>query len=625
MLPPSCHLPNSTLTQHGMYNQGYCPHTPCHTLFGPCSKSLTCCLRDWKTRVISLLCFEKSAQKDVTLVLSCRCQECNKKHASVRGYVYSSLRKKPVFLATVIFNNELITFTNHKGHFVFDLPMVAVPTTRSIMLHEPNHHSLEISISLTEATKNDMFLLMERISTVTDISSFNDSVILRLTPSNVNKNNLIAYLHLPGRALVAKAALNDVYTGAGRILYSFTFGSLCYTTPALYRPIYTDTKNIEFIIFSYASGTFSLLNEDGVDLTLLKNGKAVQLDLVIPTPGSIGIEKEMKKLHLFYFDSIKEWWIDQGRMQAATKRNNQYQTVCSIELNRVPLLWTVALPIRTTCYVRILVNTLTDTHITNIHIKLNQSNLVAGNIAFSYYRELIISSGDQRVNCLAAVCTLGGTLIVTDGHNHNYRPVIPNIRYGLLYGSKECLIFYSNDIIEINSDPVSPYYPTLQYCLEASAQHTLGQFIFNSPSSHSLGLGHKSNHLPLSTTRLSGTTRLHDAPRQCHIKVAVLTCAPETQINLQTKDAKDIISSTVTETINLDLGQNHCDKDYIINPLAACLSYPCEDKLVLFANYSFNGIISIPCVPWTHSSSLLYSIESHSLYTVIIQVCSIPL
>lgn len=137
--PPSCHLPNSSLLK-GIYNRGYCPDTPCHTLFGICSKtSHNCCLRDWLVNTLSLICSENLLHTNVSIVLLCRCQECSKVHTVFSGYVYSSLDQKPLPLAGVVLKYEVVTCTDSKDHFVFEMSVPSDTTSLEIMILEPNH------------------------------------------------------------------------------------------------------------------------------------------------------------------------------------------------------------------------------------------------------------------------------------------------------------------------------------------------------------------------------------------------------------------------------------------------------------------------------------------------------
>ena len=611
-LPLTCHFPNST-SSNDIYNKGVCPQTPCHTLFGDCLKRHGCCLSDWETRAVPLECGEGTTETSVTVIVSCRCQPCNKIHMVVSGLVLSSLQRKPIPLVAVVFNNEVFTFTDKEGHFVFEVSVSDTSTRETILFREPNHRPLEVTFSLTATS--DMIVLMEHISTVTEIRSFNNSNVLLIASSN--PSSIVGFLHLPTCGLLTGPSSTAPYLGSGRVLHSLSSGTPRFTTLALQKPIYKDTRGVEFIIFSLASGTLSILDENGVPLHL-RGGTSMQLDLVVMSETKLD-DKEMSKVHLFEYREAEQRWTDRGQMriQQVSREGDWYHTRSSIKTGHLPSLWTMAIPIRATCYIRLSINQppREGWGLSNIQIHMEQTNGATEQPKLSYYQQLMCSA--SRVHCLRAVCTFGGVLSVSDQHGHPYKPVSPSIKYGLQYGDKGQLMFYCNDKEEINATPTSPYYPSLQQCMNSSDTIS-SQFVFDPPSSllhtkpHPLPFQYQPPGRPMSYST--------EYSRQCYLKVGVLVCALETDILVHASSPGTLNGGfVISETVYHPSGQNECSEDSVLHPLAACLQYPCGHSLLVSAKYYHHGNISVSCIPWTFSPSLV-SVTRTQQHSIIIQV-----
>ena len=505
----------------------------------------------------------------------------------------------------------MTTFTNEQGRFVFEISVSSKDLTKRFVIQEANHQPLEIKIQLTLTTHN-IIAQMEHIATITEVETFNKSLSISLTAPISQQQDITASLDIPSAGFVIFPFML-LYEGPGIILHSLYGGTPQFTTPALQEPIYKDSKGVEFAIFSLASGTLTILSEYGMRLCL-DSGEQIHLYLSISTEFQLQ-EEEIGKLHLFDYVEKEGRWVDRGKIKLGSSvRNGEegwYQNNLDIRLKLLPMLWTVGIPTRVSCYIGVSVNKRNDQgypHRVQLHMKQTGNQLAH---ITSHYQWLTVTTG-KRV-CLRAVCTLGGSLAVRDQHDHPYYPVSPKTQYGLIYGETGQLLFYCNNKEHITSDNTTPFFSSFDECMNTTISD-MSQYLFLPPS-HSI----RPQPIPLTVHATSPPHHgMHS--RKCYVKVGVLSCALETEIHMRVSSRGRLDKGfVVTETLYLPSGRHECNEDNVLQSLAACIQYPCDHNLLITAHYPDRGNQTTPCIPWTFSPSLVHSTHTHS-YAFLIQV-----
>ena len=596
-LPSSCHLPNSSLPV-GLYNHGLCPRTPCHTLSGPCSRTHGCCLDDWEKKNLTLRCTGHVRTMNVTIVTKCRCMPCDKVHTIVRGQVLSSFEGKPVILAAVLYHDEVTTLTDAEGQFVFEIFTSLKDTTTSILFHEANHQPLQVHIPIT-SNNNNINVWMEHVAMVTEVTNLNRSHIVRLIGSG---SQLQAVLNIPSCAFILPP-MSTVYSDAGCILHSLYEGLPDFTSSALREPIYRDSHGAEFAIFSLILGTLSVLSEHGIRLTL-QPGVSLTLSISLTTEMLLEM-KEVEKLHLFTFYDQKNRWVDRGKIVLRKTSNGiplvrgWYTTIIDSKLKSLHPLWAIAQPTRVSCYIRVNItkpNTRGQPH--HVRVYMNQTSHSLGHPTV---HSQLFSVAPGNVICLRAVCKLGGSIQILNHHGHPYVPYLARVDHALLFGGKGRLMFFCNSKEDITSFSSTPFYPSYDGCINATFSNK-GQFIFNPPP--------PSTHPPppppfLSPHSMTSLRHHHSHYRECYIKVGVLACALETTIDVRVSSRSRLDKGLmISDTVSLPTGQDECQEDMILHPLATCIRYPCGHTLTVSAhNPSLDNSPTI-CLPWTFATTL---------------------
>ena len=587
-LPANCKLvsPSSSLT----YNRGRCSMQPCQTTAGTCSQSQSCCFNVHRTTTLPLAC-SSSSDFYVTVITSCRCQPCDK-HQIIRGCVLSSFNKQPLMLASVLIDREVIAVTDNEGRF-----FIEISATRdkelSLVIQEAHHHQLELAIPLSFTFPGNVTVIMEYIAGFTDCSQLQlgFSQPLSLVDSTIQEAfqvvlaasaNVFIYPHS-----------QSLYTGAGQVLDTVYHGFPVFTSHALQQPVYHDSRGAEFAIFSLISGSVSVVSEQGTRLAMRKRSHlTVTITFKKALLNKQREVQDVEKLHLFSFSVEDQRWVDKGKVKVVHMDRNAPLTTIEARLRTLNSLWSIAVPVRVSCHVRVKATSPSSSSSSSqmLWLLISQSLNIMG---LSSTHQQMVTVRPVSVACFQAVCSLGGRM----QPNIQGLPFLlasPGVDYAILFvsGGRE-LLFYCNDKTYITSSGTTPYYPSLRECI-ASNPTSSGYFslLATWPSFPSI----RPALLSLPSASLS-------TGHFCYIKVAVLSCALLTGVTVISLSGEQSVHSNHQLVLNPS-GRDQCREDAVMKQVATCLSYSCGTMLQVSAQQKRTRRKGL-CRPWSIAPSLL--------------------
>lgn len=627
-LPSECKVPGTTNSAHS-YNQGQCSRQPCQTSTGPCSLFWHCCFEVGQVSALPLSCSDSSRSLYGTVIVTCECQPCEKQQAHIQGQVFSSRGpQEPVILAAVLLGNEIVTFTDQRGRFAFDL--MTIEGGVSLLIQEVHHRPVEVDIDLRPSLTPDVVVTMEYVQKVMFVEKMqlgwvmaapDDAEVSESAGINVSISMSPHSLMTPGSY--------EEYTGSGHILHSLYHMDLRpdFTSAALQSMIYHDSKNVHFSIQSHVMGSIRAMGETG-KLIQLKPGHKLTVKVAIRFDVTVK-ESEVEGLHMFSYSDEGVRWIDHGRVMISSIQRQDYRTWVTLQnsLREVNTLWAVGFPSRVSCYIKSKVShLLTKQPQVGISLQLEQSMMNLDRPSF-YFASARTIPGEGV--CLKAVCELGGMIYISDtavGKEVYKMAVSPSTEHAVIMGDQDEVLFYNVDRNGVSEGPATPYYPSEEECMAGGDGEVTGSFDFFINTSLSQHIPVPPVLTPVAAAREgedhhSGSST--DSAGHCYIKVSVYNCADYTDIQVLSYSPHNhsLLLSMSLETVAPPASQQtqpsreSCLEADVMKLRAACLKYNCGSDVHVSAASRSPEELQKPAVNFTRAGQSCRYWSSHSSLT----------
>lgn len=551
------------------------------------------------------MCSSISSDYYVTVITSCRCQPCDR-HLVISGHVFSSVNLQPLMLALVLVDREVVAVSDSNGGFLLDVPVTRKKEREewNLVVQEPFHHPLELaipSIAASPAGVYNVSVIMEYIAGLTGYQQLQlgFSLPLSLVHTSTQEAFQVVLTAQPNSFIDPRS--HTLYSGAGKVLDTVYRGFPMFTSPALKQPIYKDSRGAEFAIFSLIFVSVGVISEQGAKLVLRKRS---YLTLTLTFKDHLmlkdGIKaQELEKLHLFSFSEESQQWIDKGKVELVKRSGDTHTLTMEVNLHSLNSMWSVAVPVRVSCHVRISATssssslssfTTISTSSSSSHqllwLQFSQGSTIMG-LSATHQQLVMIRPGS--VTCLKAVCSLGGRMQPTN-QGLPFLFASPGVEFGVLFVSgKGEIVFYCNDKTQITSSNTTPYYPSLHECITSDST-SLGQFSLLAPTLYP-------SSVPTSFLKSSSA-----AGPFCYIKVAVLSCALLTNVSVVSLRGEMMVQSNNQMVLN-PKGRNQCTEDTVVQQVATCLPYSCGTKLLVSAQQKEEE--QRVCHPWSVAPPLI--------------------
>ena len=604
------------------YNQGHCSRKPCQTKRGPCSESWQCCYEVGQTSTVSFSCSNSKTQLHGSTVVACWCQLCDKLQAVIRGRVLSSLDHKPIVLTAIMIADEIATFTDHGGHFFFQLSTSNRQVT--LVFQEAKHRQVEVTVDIQHSSTPEVVVVMEYIETVQRIERLQDGFFAQLSNDEIIRTHGVnVSLFIPPNSLVTLYAF-DSYFGSGYVLHSLYHTGVKpeFTSKALSQMIYRDSKGADFTIQSFLIGSLEVVDDMGHPLAL-KQGRGLSLSVSLKFDALVP-ESQVSKIHLFTYIDTESRWLDCGKVTilSVTPSPDQLETWAVLKGRGRMLgsLWAVGLPIRVSCYVKARVfQSETGQELIDQTVSIEQTDESLKRPAYYHY-SASTSSGVGA--CLKGVCVLGGLLSI--GGNSGTEEYItseaspPDLNFGIVMGNSDQILFYTTDKSKIFASGETPYYLTEEACMQ-SVQAKTSYFEFTRNSS--LLSIFRPSLLLSSAHHQEAVSKLGE---YCFVKVAIYDCSPYTDVEALSYNADDhdlLISMHVDTAVPLfseeesyqTVAGYSCQSSGIARLRASCVEYTCGSEVHVTV-HSHPNDTSEPksCRYWSSDSNVRWSLHPSS-------------
>lgn len=597
------------------YNQGQCSRKHCQTATGECARSWKCCYRVDQTSIVKLACSDSDNLLQGSVIVTCRCQVCDKLHVQIRGKVLSSLDRKPVVLAAIMIGSEIATFTDQGGRFFFELTTSNREVT--LLFQEARHKQLEMTVNIHPSLTHEFTVVLEYIQSVEPVDKIQEGFTVALTSNATQEDyGIKAELTFSAVSLVNPES-NEDYYGPGQALHSLYHiaNKPQFTMPAVQQMVYKDSRGAEFSIQAYVIGSLKVVDENGRPLAL-KQG------MPLPVTVSIKFDTHVRSssvfnLHLFAYSESQLRWLDHGRLQLLSidPLADEIGSWVRVRgrLRELNPLWAVGFPVRITCYIKSRVfHTHNYQELIGLSANLEQTDDRLGRSTFYHYST---QTAPGVGACLKGVCSVGGMISVSAETDAVINAVPPSIQNGIIMGNKEQIMFYTTERSLVLVDGRTPFYINEQACMRNILKHS-AYFRFLTNSS----LAPPVKPSILTTFESTTTSREKESEEKyCFIKVAVYDCASFT-------DVKVLSYSTTPEhkllSMNFDIATapvtspsiNSCLKSQIAQLRASCVEYTCGSNIHVTVQSRPEQSSPMDCRYWSSSSNIAWNLPpSHNL------------
>ena len=588
-LPNECAIPNNPAHS---YNQGQCSRRPCHTRAGPCSLLWRCCYEVGQTSPVPFSCSNSAGQLVGSVIVTCKCQPCEKLHAYIRGHVFSSRMRAPVVLAAVLLRTEMVAFTDENGNFFFELTTGEGEVT--LLIQEVHHRPIEVQVNLRTSLRPEVAVTMEYIEDIKVVEKMQAGFLMELgDQATLEITGIRASIAVSQRTLLAPNSYDIIYTGSGHVLHSLYHmdSRPDFTSSAIQSMVYRDSKEVDFSIQSHISGSLRIVGETGQSLSF-KQGSSARLNIAIRFEEVVTLA-QVEGLHIFAYPDSSTHWLDNGKVIIDSVLHSRYSTLVKLHarLKEANVLWAVGFPSRITCYIKSKVSHfLTKQEQVGLSVQLEQSMIGLDRPSFYLASE---KSASREGVCLKAVCNLGGLLYIKDtavGEDVFRIAITPHISHGVIMGDNDQIMFYDIDTQLVTGDSSTPFYPTEAECL-TSQDDPSGHFDFLVNTSVP-----RLVHKPSLITPVASEPDLHYVGEYCYIKVGVYDCSQNTHIQVLSYTGANhsnlvSMSSETLPPLSNSYEDNEACMEANVMPLrAACLQYTCGSDLhVSVTSWSTKG------------------------------------
>lgn len=463
---------------------------------------------------------------------------------------------------------EVATFTDENGFFSFDISTSNGDIT--LLFQETNHRLLKTVVNIRHSKSPEVNIVMEHIQTTVTIDKL--QLGSGVTLSSDKMKGVSIDLSIPPRSLVDRDT-QAVYEGTGQLLYSLynADNQPDFTSEALNRMIYTDSKGVDFSIQSYVICSMEIVGESG-HLSLRK-GLAMVIKLMLKFDMNIG-GSQISNLHLFAYSKTKSRWLDNGKIgvTAIEKQDDEYGTIVTIHqtLREITSLWAIGHPVRITCYVKAMVtNQNTRKELLDTTLSLVQSDTSLTRL--SYYQHSSLTTPGVGV-CLKAVCMLGGTIRVLVSKTDRITAVPPSVDVGMVMGDKEQIMFYVTE--DLNTQ--TPYYHTEKDC--QSSEKPYFEFTSNRTITSTFS---QPTLLPVVKQENLSLFLVSQRDVYCFAKVSVYDCAPLTEIKILSYSSfehNQLLSMHTAVAVGAD-NTNTCASAEVVSLRASCVQFTCHSDV----------------------------------------------
>ncbi len=600
-LPAECTVATTTTRT---YNQGQCSRRPCQLSAGECRESWQCCYEVGQTATVLFSCVNSSSLLKGNVIVTCKCQPCNKLQAQIRGTVLSSLDRQPVVLAAIMVGSEIATFTDQRGKFYFELTTHGREVT--LLIQEARHRQLEKTLNVHPSLHHQFTVILEYIQTVDSVDKMQHPFHIQLTCNRTVDDNGINASLLFNSQLLVDEGTNDMYSGPGQVLHSVyhAYAPPAFSMPAIHHMVYTDSNGADFAIQAYVIGSLKVVGDNGQPLAL-RPGHTLTLSL------SLKFEKELKNLanlHLFVYSGSESRWLDHGRMShiGVHRIADELGTWVEVRgrLRKLNPLWAVGFPSRVTCYVRVkALHIQSHQELLGLPVNLQQKDDRLGKMTFYQHTTGSVAGSGA---CLKSVCSYGGIISVYPEGELTLEALTPSVRYGIIMGDKDQVMFYTTDKSQVTADSMTPFYLSAEACRQNLERRT-AYFKYVTYSALSP---------PLKPTIL-----IPEQPMEkgefCFIKVSVYDCATFTDVKvLSYRTEQDVLSMNIkiAEPASGVPLVDDCDSTGIAHLRASCVEFACGSEVHVTVQSRPQKGKGQDCRYWSSSSAILWSIPSgHSL------------
>ncbi len=493
---------------------------------------------------------------------------CDKLQTHIQGRVLSSLELRPVVLAAIMIGTEVATFTDENGVFSFDISTSNGDIT--LLFQETHHRVLKIVVNIRHSKSPEINIVLEYIQTTVAIHKV--QLGSDVTLSSERMEGVSVNLTIPPQSLVDPDT-KAVYEGTGQLLYSLynADNQPDFTSEALNRMIYTDSKGAEFSIQSYVICSMEIAGESG-DLALRK-GQAMVIKMTLKFDMNI-VGSQVSNLHLYAYSKTRSRWLDSGKIGITSieKRDDEYGTIVAIHqtLREITYLWAIGHPVKITCYVKAMV--------TNQHTRKELLDTTLSLVQFdtslnrrSYYQHSALTTRGIGV-CLKAVCMLGGTVRVLVSKSDRIIAVPPSVDVGMVMGDKEQIVFYYTQ--DLNTQ--TPYYHTEKDC--QSSEKPYFEFTSNQPVRSTYS---QPTIFPLVKQENLSLFRVNRRDVYCFVKVSVYDCAPITEMKVLSYsplEHNQLLSMHTAVAVGAD-DTNTCGSTEVVRLRASCVEFTCHSDV----------------------------------------------
>lgn len=511
-------------------------------------------------------------------------------------------------LAAILLGNEIVSYTDGKGRFFFELTTVEGGV--NLLIQEVRHRSIEVEVNLRTSLTPNVAVTMEYIGDMMSVDKIQFGFNTELGNLETSQETgITASITVPPRSLLSQHY--EVYLGPGLVLHSLYHmdSTPDFTSSAIQSMVYHDSKQVDFSIQSHVSGSLRVVGETGESLSF-KQGAYALLSVAIRFDVFVD-RSQVEGLHIFTHPDAGTHWLDNGKVTIGAVEHFQYGTWVMLEakLRDINLLWAIGFPARITCYIKSKVShLLTKQELVGLSVQLEQSMINLDRPSF--YLVSAKSAPGEGV-CLKAVCDLGGLLYIRDtvvGEEVNRVALTPSTDHGVIMGDSDQVMFYNVDKNLVTSDHSTPYYWTEEECIVSKGGYF--EFLVN------ISLPKLPSVPSLLPPVMSGATPAHSQGTReyCYIKVGVYDCLQYTSIQALSYSSTNhthLLSMAVETLPLMDAGyqdRDKCMESSVMHQRAACMSHPCDsDVHVSVATGMLEGHVTQDqqsCRYWSSHSGL---------------------
>ena len=593
-LPSECTIAGTTSRS---YNQGQCSREPCRSGTGECALGGHCCFEVGQTAEVALSCTGGDNVLQGGVIVACRCQPCGRLQAHVRGRVLSSRDNRPVMLAAILIDSEMVTFTDQEGGFFFQL--TSIDRTVQLRFQEASHAELEMDLDMQASLNHEVGVVLEYIQTVYTAEEAGAEFEAPLADARTQEDaRLSAALEFPASSLMTQCCHED-YTGPAKVMHSlYHVGTKPdFSAPPIHHMVYQDSRGVEFSIEAFLLGSLRVVDEGGRPL-LLRPGSPLFLSLSLQFDRLLS-KDDLSKIHLFVFSDAVGRWLDHGLLSASKLPGSAPAGWVALRarLRELSPFWAVGVPSRITCYVKVRAfQSALRQELVGLRVVLEQSDDSFGRTAF--YRHTAATQAGTGA-CLGAVCKFGGLLEPRPQGPLRLRAVPPSVGNGITMGEREQIVFYSPGVSQLHYDGRSPYYVSETAC-KRSLQQSSAAFQFTTNDSVAAILS--PSLLPPLLPPTAG-------PEQevCFVKVGVYDCAAFSDVKVVSfGPAHQLLSLHADIATRPPRSRLDCSQEVgIVQLRASCVQYACgsEAHITVQSRREVKGQ-GRDCRYWSSSPSL---------------------